>query len=108
MVRALSAIHVVLAAEAANVCALIQWYHRVLTGAVALLAAWDELFACLAAKLSQPVALVTSTGAVAILSHVRERIIAEDAFAVALLDTSNLFLHDLQEITLALGALVAA
>ena len=38
----------------------------------------------------------------------REGVIAEDALAVTLLDATHLFLHDLEEVTLALRALIAA
>ena len=55
MIWALATVYIVLAAEAAHIGALVERYHRVLTRTVALLTAWDQLLAGLAAQLSQPV-----------------------------------------------------
>lgn len=55
MIWALAAVYIILTAEAAHIGALVERYHRVLTSAVALLTAWNQLFTGLATQLSQPV-----------------------------------------------------
>lgn len=106
MIWALAAVYIVLAAEAANISALIERYHRVLTRTVALLTAWNQLFTGLATQLSQPVTFLARARAIDILGHVRERVVTNVALAVTLLDTTDFLLNNLKEVTLTLSALV--
>jgi len=64
------------------------------------------LFTLLTAEIGEPVALLARAGAISVLDHVRERVVADVALAVALLDAPQCLLNDLQEVTGALCALI--
>ena len=106
MVWALAAVYIVLAAEAAHIGALVKRYHRVLARTVTLLTARDQLLTGLAAQLSKPVTFLARARAIDILGHVRERVVADIALAVTLLDATDFLLDYLKEVTLTLCALV--
>ena len=85
VIRALSAVDVVLARVSPHVCAFVKWYQCVRCGSVALFTARNQLFTCLTAELSEPVAIVALARAVPILAHVWEDTILNVTSARAIL-----------------------